>query len=297
MSFHTKIWSAQIQLPAHLADAAAECLGESPLAVTVLAPPRKPQASLEALFDAPPDRSSLTAQFSIFCVIHNIPLPQITIRKMPKLDWLKKVAEDFPPLRIARWTIHGAQHRAKVPLRRYALQIDATNAFGTGEHPTTRGCLLMLDQLNKKGIRSQRMLDMGCGSGILAMAATHLYGGYATAVDMDADSVTIARNNATANGLRNNMRMAVNRGYNSRIVRKGARYDLIMANIFAKPLSHMAHDLKRHLKPGGTVILAGLLNHQANRVLAAHRMQKLCLIKRMVIGEWTILALQHRARA
>jgi ribosomal protein L11 methyltransferase len=129
------------------------------------------------------------------------------------------------------------------------------------------------------------------------MAAAQLYRGYNVGVDMDADSVVIAKNNATSNGLLKNIRYAKNRGYNSRLVHAGAPYDLIMANIFAGPLSHMAHDLKRHLKPGGMIVLAGLLNHQANKVIAAHRMQKLYLIKRLRIGEWSLLALKRRKSA
>lgn len=297
MSFKQKIWSVRFDAPPAMAEAMAAVFDETASAVTILAPPRKDTAQVEVLFESEPNIASLTAPLAIIAMMNKIKTPKLTVKEMPKLDWLKKVAEDFPPLRIARWTIHGAQHRHKVPNRRYALQIDATNAFGTGEHPTTRGCLIMLDKLSKGGIKVDRMLDMGCGSGILAMAAAQLYGGSNVAVDLDPDSVVIAKNNANANGLRKNIRMAKNRGYHSRLVRAGAPYDLIMANIFAVPLSHMAADLKRHLRPGGTVILAGLLNHQANRVLAAHRMQKLYLVKRMIIGEWSILALRRRESA
>jgi ribosomal protein L11 methyltransferase len=294
MSFKQKIWSASFKAPPALADAMAATFEEAALAVTVFAPPRKAEAHVEALYDSEPNIAQLTAPLAIVAMMHGVTTPKVTIKEMPKLDWLKKVAEDFPPLPISRWTIHGAQHRSKVPNRRFALQIDATNAFGTGEHPTTRGCLIMLDQLFKQGMKVRRMLDMGCGSGILAMAAAQLYGRHHVAVDMDPDSVVIAKNNANANGLRKNIRTAVSHGYNAHIVKAGAPYDLIMANIFAKPLSHMAANLKHHLRPGGMIILAGLLNHQANMVIAAHRMQKLYLVKRMIIGEWSILALKRR---
>lgn len=327
MSFKYKIWSVHFKTAPTVAEAMAEPLQEIALAVTVLAQPRKAEATIEALFNAPPDMASLTAQLAIIAMIHGVATPNPALKEMPKLDWLKKVAEDFPPLPIARWTVHGAMHRDKVKNRRFAMQIDATNAFGTGEHPTTRGCLIMLDCIfkNKTIQRYARadeyrspnsaanrwppacavvtrkskfhMLDMGCGSGILAMGAAQLYGGANVAVDLDPDSVVIAKNNANANGLRKNIRTSISRGYNSQLAHAGAPYDLIMANIFAGPLSHMAADLKRHLKPGGMVILAGLLNHQANRVLAAHRAQNLYLVKRMIIGEWSILALKRRKRA
>ncbi len=294
MSFKQKIWSVNIATSSALADAIGESLGEEAVAVTIMAPPRKPQARIEALYDEEPDMAALNARISVVAMLHKAKPPKLVLKEMPKLDWLKKVAEDFPPLPIARWTIHGAQHRDKVPDRRYALQIDATNAFGTGEHPTTQGCLLMLDRLLKLSPRWRRMLDMGCGSGILAMAFAKATHGQAVAVDLDPDSVVIARNNAAANGLSGNIRTGLSNGYNSGLVRHGAPYDLIMSNIFAKPLSHLAKDLKRHLRPGGTAILAGLLHHQANQVLAAHRMQNIYLVKRVWIGEWSILLLSRR---
>jgi ribosomal protein L11 methyltransferase len=297
MSFKQKIWSVSFAAPSALADSMAATLDETALAVTILAQPRKAEAQIEGLYNAEPDIAPLTAPLAVVAMLNKTKTPKLTIKEMPKLDWLKKVAEDFPPLRISRWTIHGAQHRNKVLHRRYALQIDATNAFGTGEHPTTRGCLTMLDRLSKAGMKVDGMLDMGCGTGILAMTAAQLYGGESVAVDLDMDSVVIAKNNATSNGLRKNIRIGKSRGYNSRLVHAGAPYDLIMANIFAGPLCHMAYDLKKHLRPGGTVIVAGLLNYQANKVLAAHRLQNLFLVKRLVIGEWSILCLKRSNKA
>ena len=297
MFYNKKLWSVSFAVPADKAGPMSDVLGESALAVTILAPPRTRQARIEAIYGAPPDGAALTASLAIAALLNGIAAPKLTLRELPKLDWLKKVAEDFPPLRIARWTIHGAQHRKAVRNRRLALQIDATSAFGTGEHPTTRGCLLALDALLKKKPAIGKMLDMGCGSGILAMAFVKATRSKAVAADIDADSVVISRGNAKANGLGENMRIVPSFGYRARAVHKGAPYGLIMSNIFAGPLSHMAKDLKKHLRPGGYVILAGLLNHQANRVLAAHRMQKLYLVRRLTIGEWSILALRRRESA
>jgi ribosomal protein L11 methyltransferase len=300
MSFKQKIWSLSLSAQPALAEAIGENLGEDALSLTIMAPPRRALALVEALYDAEPDAAAINARLSILAMLQGAKPPKFIIKEMPKLDWLKKVAEDFPPLPIARWTVHGALHRGKVPNRRYALQIDATNAFGTGEHPSTRGCLLMLDRLFKNKTASaglRKMLDMGCGSGILAMAFAQVTRGQAVGIDMDPDSVEIARNNARMNGLGKNIQARIGRGYRSAIVKCHAPYDLIMSNIFAVPLSHMAYDLKNHLRPGGEVILAGILNHQANRVVAAHRMQGLYLTRRMIIGEWTILALKRRERA
>lgn len=297
MPFKQKIWSLSTVVTPSLAEAIADSLGETALAVSTLAPPRKPTALVEALYDAPPNLPALTAQLSVVAMIQGAKMPKLTLKEMPKLDWLKKVAEDFPPLPIARWTIHGAQHRHKVPNRHHALQIDATNAFGTGEHPTTRGCLLMLDWMLARKIPMRNMLDVGCGSGILAMAFAKARHRKAVGVELDLDSVITARNNVAVNGLQKLVHIGQGRGYRSALVKRHAPYDLIMANIFAGPLSEMAKDLQKHLSPGGVAILSGLLNHQANRVIAAHHMQKLYVIKRLQIGEWSVLALKRRQRA
>jgi ribosomal protein L11 methyltransferase len=305
MSFKKKLWLVRITVVAERADLLASLFNETSLAVTVLAPPRQRSAKIEVLYDTPPDEAALTAQLAIAALLHKIKTPTFIVQEVPKLDWLKKVAADFPPLSIARWTVHGAHYRHAVPDRRSALQIDATNAFGTGEHPTTRGCLTMLEALfkNKKrrsiGSKKQTpyLLDMGCGSGILALAYTKAHYGKAVAVDLDPDSVLIAKGNSITNGVAGRMRVGLSCGYRSSVVKKGAPYDLIMANIFARPLAHMAKDLRRHLAKGGYVILAGLLNTQANGVLAAHRLQKIYLVKRFKSGEWSILALRRRRKA
>ena len=288
----SRLWSLRLETSPETAESFAEALGEAPLALTILAPPRSRKAHIEALYGEKPDLSELTARLAVSAALHKLRVPKLHIREMPNLDWLGKVAGDFPPLHIGRWTIHGAQHRHKVPDRRNALQIDATNAFGTGEHLTTRGCLLMLDLVLKSGFRGRHMLDMGCGSGILALAWAKAQQGRAVGIDIDEASVRIAKDNASVNGLRSKIRVAQGRGYHHTLVRRNASYDLIMANIFARPLAEMAKDLRRNLRPGGMAILSGLLFSQINLVLAAHRMQKIYPVRVFRIGEWGVLALK-----
>lgn len=297
MLLNKKFWLISAVVDPGLAPALAETLNEIAIAVTIISPPRAGSSRIEWLFDAAPEMAAITTRLSVMAMVCGTTAPQLDLKEIPKLDWLKKVAEDFPPLPIGRWTIHGAQHKKAVPNRRFALQIDATNAFGTGEHPTTRGCLLMLNQLLKRRNSLRQMLDIGCGSGILAMAFTKAVHGKAVAVDLDPESVVIAKANRNANGLHNNMLVGISRGYSAHKIHVHAPYDLIMSNIFARPLAHMAKDLRNHLRPGGIAILAGLLTSQANFVLSAHRAQGLCLIKRLCIGEWSILVLQRKNRA
>lgn len=294
MRLARQLWIATLEVAAPFADAVSDVLGEGAVSLSVLAPPRKEMAVVEAIFDREPDAADIGARLAVYAAVMGVEVPAPVIKPAPSLDWLKKVAEDFPPLRVARWTVHGALHRRRVPNRTRALQIDATSAFGTGEHPTTQGCLVMLDRLLKAGLRPRRMADIGCGSGILAMACEQVARGLAVAVDLDPDSVQVAKGNVRGNGLSPHVRVGHSRGYAAPLVRRHAPYDLIMANIFARPLCQLAHDLKKNLAPGGVVILSGLLNTQAKAVIAAHRAQGLALARRLVLGEWSVLAFKHR---
>lgn len=293
----TPLWAVDLKVSNIAADYFSDCLGEDALALTCLSPPRQPITQIEALFDREPDAADWNARLAIIAALHGQKAPRVMVRRLPKLDWLKKVAEDFPPLPIGRWVVYGAQHKHRVAdaphLRRRGLQIDATSAFGTGEHPTTRGCLLMLDKILRHETPAN-LLDMGCGSGILAMAFLNAAGSArATGIDMDALSIMIASANARRAGMASRLRLVTGKGYSHHVIRNNRPYDLIMANIFAGPLRQMAAQLRQHLKPGGLCILSGILNHQAAGVIAAHRTQGLRLIRHMKIKGWSVLAFRR----
>lgn len=294
-----QFWNLAVVCPPSLAEAVGAALEEGAVSVTLLVPPRCATARVEALYQDAPDIGMVQARMAMLALFHGVEAPTVTLGKTGNFDWLKKVASDFPPLPIARWTIYGAMHRDKIRNPRLALQIDATSAFGTGEHPTTRGCLLMLDELLKRegAARLKTMLDVGCGSGILAMAQAKACRGRAVALDCDPEAVRIAEGNVRANGLRDYVRTGRSQGYRDPLARRHAPYDLVMANIFARPLCLVAKDLKRHLRPGGHAILSGILNAQAHAVLAAHRSQGLYLVKRLRLGEWSVLALRRSRKA
>jgi len=296
MQSNKKLWALRAKAPPAIASILAEALSDDTVAISLLCPPRKPMAHIEWLYDHLPNMASLNAKLSVLAMLHNMKPPSLHLHEIPPTDWLQQVSENFPPITLGPWTIHGIQHRHKVPHRGRALEIDASSAFGTGEHPTTRGCLLRLHDLLKRQKKLRSLLDMGCGSGILAMAFTKATHQKAVAIDLDLLAVQIARLNCRANGLQRNITVAQSRGYRSRLVKKRAPYDLIMSNIFAVPLAHMAKDLKCHLRPGGFAILAGLLTSQTNKVLNAHRAQGVYLVKRIVLGEWSILVLHHTKR-
>jgi ribosomal protein L11 methyltransferase len=215
---------------------------------------------------------------------------RIDEERLPERDWLAENRRAFPPLRIGRFFLHGSHHPGRPPPGAIDIEIDAATAFGTGEHPSTRGCLLALDDLARRRRRFRRPLDMGTGSGVLAIAAAKGLRGRALGSDIDCGAARVARHHVRRNGLAGRVRIVCAPGYRSRTVRR-SRYDLILANILARPLALMARDLKRALAPGGVAVLAGLLARQEPLVLSAHRAQGLALQRRLLIEGWSTLIL------
>jgi ribosomal protein L11 methyltransferase len=217
-------------------------------------------------------------------------LEHLSEQRLPERDWLSENRRAFPPLRIGRFFVHGSHWRGKPPPGTIDIEIDAATAFGTGEHPSTRGCLLALDLLARRH-RFRHPLDIGAGSGVLAIAAAKCFGRRVLASDIDCEAARVARHHVRRSGLTGRVRIVCAPGYRSRNVRRGT-YDLILANILARPLAAMARDLKRALTPGGVAILAGLLMRQEPLVLSAHRAQGLMLERRLVIEGWSTLILR-----
>jgi len=209
--------------------------------------------------------------------------------------WLARTAEAFPEQLVGRrFAVRGTHLSGPLAPGRLTIVLDAAIAFGSGEHGSTRGCLRALERVAAR--RPARVLDLGTGSGILAMAAAMLLRRRVLATDIDPWSVRVARDNARRNGLRARVRALRADGWGSPAVRGLARYDLILANILARPLTRMARHLAPALAPGGTAILAGLLDSQARWVLAAHRHHGLVLERAIRERPWTTLVLRRRSR-
>jgi ribosomal protein L11 methyltransferase len=202
--------------------------------------------------------------------------------------WLARNLEEFPEKLIGqRFAVRGTHETAP---GRQTLTVDAGLAFGSGEHGSTRGCLRALEFVARREPR--RILDLGTGSGILAMAAAKLLHRRVIATDIDPWSVRVTQQNAALNGVGRLLRVSRADGWKTPATRADAPYDLVFANILARPLCAMARPLARNLAPGGRAILAGLLATQERMVLAAHRRQGLALERRFREGQWTALLLR-----
>jgi ribosomal protein L11 methyltransferase len=216
-------------------------------------------------------------------------------KRLAARDWLAENLLAFPPLRSGRFFIYGSHFRGKVPAGAIGIAVDAAAAFGTGEHPSTRGCLLALERMARRR-RFLRPLDIGTGTGILAIAAAKLLRRRVLAGDIDARAVSIARHNAARNGVSALVESRRTTGYRDRSI-GASRYDLILSNILARPLAAMAPDLAYRLAPGGRAVLSGLLRSQEPIVLAPHRSCGIVLDHRVVIDGWSTLVMRGRHRA
>ena len=215
---------------------------------------------------------------------------QISTETLADADWLAMSLSGLPPVRAGRFFIYGAHDRGLAPAGKINLRIEAGAAFGTGHHGTTVGCLLAYDVLLKRG-RFAKVLDVGCGTGVLALAAARTGSRTAIGVDIDAVSVRISRENAILNNAR--ARFVHASGLSDALVQRHAPYDLVFANILAPPLVALSQDIKRALRPGGIAILSGLLRTQERRVLAAYRSRGFRLAGRLRRDAWSALTLKR----
>jgi ribosomal protein L11 methyltransferase len=249
--------------------------------------PRKPARA---------DRAALTRLF-------DGPSPSFAAEQLPETDWLTSSQSGLEPIRAGRFYVHTPEHP---PLNDAGIRdytIPASQAFGTGQHATTAGCLAMLTEMKARGVLVKNLADIGTGTGLLAFAALHLWPrALATASDIDAVCLSVVDDNASANGVPQGARpgeltMLVADGMEHPLLEARGPYDLIIANILAGPLIDLAPHFAKSLVPGGHLLLAGLLETQEPQVRAACRRAGLRIAERLVNGDWSILWLRQRGAA
>jgi len=288
----TRFWQIRFELAAgaHQAIADADAiLEELALSVSRFETAKGRRWRFEALFEALPPEPLIAA----LAAATGLPAARLHVAPLAKRDWVAESQAKLPALRAGRFFLHGSHFRGRIPKASLPLAIDAGIAFGTGRHETTKACLLALDGL--AGRRFRKPLDLGCGTGVLALAMAKLWGVKVLAADNDPDAVKVARENAGRNGLATLVRAVRSEGYGAAALRRRAPFDLIAANILADPLIEMAPALVRHLAPGGRAILSGLLIAQERAVLEAHRALGLRLERRHRLGDWSALLLRRPA--
>lgn len=244
-----------------------------------------------------PVRADIVAALSVAAAVEGFALPDVEIDLLPDTDWLRLNRASFPAMQFGRFLVHGSHLRGKTPKTTLNIEVDAAQAFGSGSHGTTEGCVREIDALARR-IRPRQILDMGCGSGILSMAAAKIWpAARVEAIDIDPISVATTAENAAANGVAKRVRAEAGNGYAVLAHRPGESFDLILSNILARPLCRMAPQLAHYLKPGGYAVLSGLLYHQTSAVLSAHRQQGLVLAGKRRFGDWMTLLLKKKSGA
>lgn len=245
---------------------------------------------LEGYSRTPPDRAKIIAALSAVAAGHGFEVPPLETERLPNVDWVLENLRDFPPIAAGRFFVRGSHWEERCPIGKIELLVDAGTAFGSGEHATTQGCLISLDNLAKRR-RFLRPLDLGAGSGILGIAMAKMWATHVLATDIDPGAVKVARNNAKINGVGARFTSVVSDGYRNPELRRGGQFDIIVANILAKPLMRFAKDLAAHLAPDGVAVLSGLLEWQERMVMATHERQGLRLKSRQIIDGWATLTI------
>ena len=279
------LWKASVTVPKALSSDIAslfELTPPAPQAVLIVEDPFGPDAIVEALYDCEAD-ADLLSRMSGYDVL---------VAPLPDQDWIKQSQEGLPPVRAGRFFVYGAHDAGAVPAGVIAIRIEAGLAFGTGHHETTALCLQALSRLAKRR-RFSRVLDLGCGTGVLAIAAAKLWREPVLATDIDPIAAGVARENARANEATPLVRAGVADGLSHPLIARKAPFDLILANILAVPLTQLAPALCAAAAPRGFAVLSGLLRNQENLVLSFYRALGLNLRETLRDGPWSALVLKR----
>jgi len=275
-----------------ISDALAECFDVEQLAASAFEEPDG-RWSLALHFRDPPDERRV--RDTVAAIAGAATAQALTFDTLAPTDWVRKSRDGLTPVEAGRFMVHGAHARAHVRANRIAVEVEAALAFGTGHHGSTRGCLLALDRIIKSQ-RPRRVLDIGTGTGVLAIAAAQALRRPVLASDIDRRSVAIARENARLNRVGNEVEVIHAAGLGLQRFRSRAPFALILANILLEPLQRLATPLSRLTAPRGRVVLSGLLLGQAGPALASYRARGLVLERRIRLEGWATLVLARPAR-
>lgn len=236
-----------------------------------------------AYFSEKPDDISLALLAAVFQA------EEFKISELPQIDWVSKVQRSLKPVVAGRFFVYGSHDSDKVTPDCEPLLIEASMAFGTGHHGTTKGCLLALEQLIKVGFKAKNVIDVGCGTAVLAMAAARIFSANVIASDIDSVAHSVAKMNIIANGLDQNIQCFEASGFAHEQIKTKNPFDLIFANILLAPLLGLATDISKYSLSGGYVVLSGILSEQAELVVKKYTGVGFSLSNQIEIGEWVTI--------
>lgn len=239
-----------------------------------------------AYFTESPDTTAL----SILSTLYNA--RPFVVSELEDKDWVTEVQRELTPVPAGKFFVYGAHDVEKLPMTSTGIRIEAAVAFGTGHHGTTKGCLLAMQNLHLRGFNPNKVADIGCGTGILAIGAAKLWHCFVHASDMDPIAVRTSQENVRINGMNNHVRTFVATGTKHQIFHQSCQYNLVVANILAKPLKNLAPEVAHIISKKGYVILSGILVEQGKDVLQMYRGWKMSLVKKIELNGWVTLILQ-----
>lgn len=284
-------YKASTSLPRELAETIATAFGElfwpAPGAVGLI-DNEDGTWRVELTFAGKPDTAALMA----FLAEHGAKNARIMLEDIPEADWVAISQADLGPVSAGRFIIHGSYDRHLARRSRYAIEIDAGQAFGTAHHGSTLGCLRAIDDLAKRE-HMDVVLDIGTGTGVLAIAAAKVWRAQTLASDIDPVATRIAKENIRLNGMTGRIHVVTACGLDHPAIHRHGPYDLVLANILARPLIALAHDIAATLRPGGIVILSGITREQAGRVAAAYGAAGFSRLRQFTISDWVTLTLRR----
>jgi len=275
-----------------IVDTLSEVFDNSEIVVSAFERTGTSEWDISLYFETPPDQTAIRAL--VAQAVGDAIAAALVFDTVEAKDWVKASLADLVPVNAGRFVVHGHHDRDRIPPNKLRIEIEAALAFGTGHHGTTRGCLLLLDMVLRQRM-PERVLDLGTGTGVLAIAAAKALHRNILASDIDPRSVIVTKENAALNGVRRDVEAIRAIGFGSPRFAQAGPFDLVLANILANPLRKLAAPMAKHLAPSAFVILSGLLPPHARGVVAAYRGQGLRLIRRYELDGWTSLLMQRIA--
>lgn len=283
------LWQVRFQCPAEFAALFADAFEEDAAATSWIGQDTDPEWTVELIFEDQPNLDYVKDTIGLIEAENGTSIKGLISEPVPQKDWVKESYQQFPPLKLGQFYVYGSHVEESPPQGMKAILVDAATAFGSGQHGTTAGCLLLLDQIVK--VNPKSALDVGCGSGILALAMASMWDSLILACDNDPEAVRVTKENADLNRL--NLNAFQSEGFSSSILTDYGPFEVITANILASPLIEMAPQMRQHTALAGKIILSGLLITQAPQVLAAYQEQGFTLLEEKPINEWMSLLMER----